>query len=98
MRLVRLLVGIHGHHAGPVQGFRQLGRQRRGGRPLAAEHSKVKEALAVIRWNNELKCKRISELPDRYQEYYEEYVPQNCPHPARVRFFFDVYDDEEGRL
>lgn len=62
------------------------------------EHSKVKDPLAIIRWNNELKCKRISELPDRYQEYYEEYIPQCCPHPARVRFFFDVYDDEEGRL
>lgn len=62
------------------------------------EHSKVKDSLAIIRWNNELKCKLISELPDRYQEYYEEYIPQCCPHPARVRFFFDVYDDEEGRL
>ena len=62
------------------------------------EHSKVQEAMAIIRWNNEMKCKRISELPDGYQEYYEDYVPQFCPHPARVRFFFDVYDDEEGRL
>jgi hypothetical protein len=62
------------------------------------ERSKVKDPLAIIRWNNELKCKLISELADSYQEYYEEYVPQFCPHPARVRFFFDVYDDEEGRL
>ena len=62
------------------------------------ENSKVKDALGIIKWNNALKDKRISELPDRYQEYYEEYVPQYCPHPARVRFFFDVYDDEEGRL
>lgn len=61
-------------------------------------HSKVKDAMTVIRWNNHLKCKRISELPDDYQEFYEEYIPQFCPHPARVRFFFDVYDDEEGRL
>lgn len=60
--------------------------------------SKVKEPIAVIRWNNELKCKRISELPDRYQEYYETYVPQFCPQPNKVRFFFDVYDAEEGRL
>jgi hypothetical protein len=60
--------------------------------------SKVKEPLAVIRWNNELKCKRISELPDRYQEYYETYIPQFCPQPNKVRFFFDVYDAEEDRL
>lgn len=61
-------------------------------------HSKVKEALKIIRWNNDMKCKRISELADRYQEFYEDYIPQFCPHPNRVRFFFDVYDDEEGRL
>ena len=62
------------------------------------EHSQVKDALAIIRWNNELKCKLISELADSYQKYYEEYIPQFCPHPNKVRFFFDVYDDEEGRL
>ena len=50
------------------------------------------EPLAVIRWNNELKCRRVSELPDRYQEYYETYIPQFCPNPNRIRFFFDVYD------
>lgn len=61
-------------------------------------NSKVKDALAVIRWNNEMKCKRISELPDGYQEFYENYVPQFCPQPDKVRFFFDVYDAEEGRL
>jgi hypothetical protein len=61
-------------------------------------HSQVKDALAVIRWNNEMKCKRISELPDRYQEYFETYVPEFCKQPNKVRFFFDVYDAEEGRL
>jgi hypothetical protein len=60
--------------------------------------SKVKEPIAVIRWNNELKCKLISELADHYQEYYETYVPKFCPQPNKVRFFFDVYDAEEGRL
>jgi hypothetical protein len=62
------------------------------------ERSKVKDALAIIKWNNALKDRRISELPDHYQEYYEEYVPKFCPHPNRVHFFFDVYDDEERRL
>jgi hypothetical protein len=61
-------------------------------------NSKVKEAIQIIRWNNSLKDKRISELPDGYQEYYEEYVPKFCPNPNKVRFFFDVYDAEEGRL
>lgn len=62
------------------------------------QHSKIKERIAIIKWNNSLKDKRISELPDKYQEYYEEYVPQFSPEPNKVRFFFDVYDSEEGRL
>jgi hypothetical protein len=62
------------------------------------EQSKVKDALAIIKWNNALKDRRISELPDHYQQYYETYVPKFCPHPNRVHFFFDVYDDEEGRM
>ena len=62
------------------------------------EHSNVKDTKAIIRWNHEMKCKLISELPDSYLEYYETYIPQFCPHPNKVRFFFDVYDDEEGRL
>ena len=61
-------------------------------------NSKVKDAPAIIRWNNSLKDKRISELPDSYQEYLESYIPQFCPQPNKVRFFFDMYDAEEGRL
>ncbi len=61
-------------------------------------NSKVKVPIAIIRWNNEMKCKLISELPDGHQEFYETYVPQFCPQPNKVRFFFDVYDAEEGRL
>lgn len=60
-------------------------------------NSKVKDAKQIIRWNNKLKCTLISELPDSYQEYYETYVPQFCPQPNAVRFFFDVYDAEERR-
>ena len=60
-------------------------------------NSKVKDAKEIIRWNNKLKCTLISELPDSYQEYYETYVPQFCPQPNLVRFFFDVYDAEERR-
>ena len=63
-----------------------------------SEHSKIRDALEIIRWNNDLKCKLISELAISYQKYYETYIPQFCPHPNKVRFFFDVYDDEEGRL
>jgi hypothetical protein len=29
---------------------------------------------------------------------YETYIPQFCKEPNKIRFFFDVYDGEEGRL
>jgi len=62
------------------------------------EHSQVKDAVAIRKWNWELKCKLIGDLPDSYREYYETYIPQFCPQPNQVRFFFDVYDAEEGRV
>ncbi|MFV0415694.1 MAG: DUF5069 domain-containing protein [Chthoniobacterales bacterium] len=62
------------------------------------EHSKVQDEKEIIRWNNKMRCQLICDLPDQYQEYYETYIPECCPHPHRIRFFFDVYDDEEGRL
>jgi Domain of unknown function (DUF5069) len=61
-------------------------------------NSREKDPLAIIKWNNSLKDRRISELPDSYQEYFEEYIPKFCPRPNQIRFFFDVYDSEEGRL
>lgn len=62
------------------------------------ERSQQKNPLAITRWNLSMKDRRISELPDRYQEYLADYISKNCPHPNAVRFFFDVYDSEEGRL
>ncbi len=31
-------------------------------------------------------------------EYFETYIPQFCHPPSKVKFFFDVYDVEEGVL
>lgn len=49
-------------------------------------------------WNNSLKDNHISELPDSYHEYLESCIPRFCPRPNKVRFFFEMYDAEEGRL
>ena len=38
------------------------------------------------------------DLPDQVQEYFSTYVPQFCKPPSKVKFFFDVYDVEEGVL
>ena len=57
-----------------------------------------KDKLATIRWNNEMIGKRLCDLPDSVQEYFVEYIPKFCKPPSKVKFFFDVYDVEEGVL
>jgi len=53
---------------------------------------------AIIRWNNDLRDKRISEMPIELQEFLEGYIPENVPADRVVYHWFDVYDLEEGRL
>lgn len=60
--------------------------------------SKVKEQREVIKWNNDLRYKRISEMPIELQEFLEEYIPENLPDGSIVYYWFDVYDIEEERI
>ena len=62
------------------------------------QNTTAKDKLANIRWNNEMVGLRICDLPDQVQEYFETYIPQFCKPPSKVKFFFDVYDVEEGVL
>ena len=62
------------------------------------ENATQKDAKAVIKWNNEMIGLRICDLPGQVQEYFETYIPQFCHPESKVKFFFDVYDVEEGVL
>ena len=62
------------------------------------EHTTVKDKLAAIRWNNEMAGLRLCDLPEQVQEYFDTYIPQFCKPLSKVKFFFDVYDVEEGVL
>ena len=62
------------------------------------EHATKRERIEVIRWNNDWRGKRLSELPDKLQEYFEDYVPKFVPRNRPVVAFFDVYDLEEQRI
>jgi hypothetical protein len=64
------------------------------------EHATKRPRIEVIKWNNDLRYKRISELPDALQEYMEDYIPKNVPPEVihHVRYFFDIYDAEEKRF
>ncbi|MCE0522651.1 MAG: DUF5069 domain-containing protein [Methylacidiphilales bacterium] len=64
------------------------------------QHATKRPRIEIIKWNNEWRYKRISEAPDKMQEFMEDYIPQNVP-PAvirHIRYFFDIFDAEEKRF
>ncbi len=58
----------------------------------------VQSKIEIIRWNNEMRAKRICELPDPVQEFLEGYIPEFVPKNRPVYCWFDVYDLEEKRI
>jgi hypothetical protein len=52
----------------------------------------------LIRWNNQQRDMRLSDLPPDTQEYMEDYIENNLPRNRVVYHWFDVYDLEEERL
>jgi len=61
-------------------------------------NAKQRPRIELIKWNNEWRDKRLSELPDALQEYMEDYVPKFIRKNRPVYHFFDIYDIEEQRL
>ncbi|RYD85837.1 MAG: DUF5069 domain-containing protein, partial [Verrucomicrobiaceae bacterium] len=61
-------------------------------------HATVTDPIAIVRWNNEMIGTRLCDLPPQMQQYLEGYVREFCKPASKVKFFFDVYDVEEGVL
>lgn len=62
------------------------------------ENATQKDAKAIMHWNNEMIGLRLGDLSESTQEYFIEYIPKFCKPESKVKFFFDVYDVEEGVL
>lgn len=62
------------------------------------ENTVVKDKMTVTKWNNEMAGLRLCDLSEGTQEFLATYIPQFCKPPSKVKFFFDVYDVEEGVL
>jgi hypothetical protein len=64
------------------------------------EKAKKRPRIEIIKWNNEWRYKRISEIPDGMQEFMEDYIPEFVPPHLghHIDYFFDVYDAEEKRM
>ena len=63
-----------------------------------SENAEEKSIEEIVQWNNDLRYKRISEMPIELQVYLEDYIPENLPEGRVVYHWFDIYDIEEGRL
>ncbi len=63
------------------------------------EHAKERPDSAVILWNNSLRYKRISEMPEELQVFLEGYIEEFIKPTGKIPYvWFDVYDIEEGRI
>jgi len=64
------------------------------------KNAKKRSRIKIIKWNNDLRYKRISEMPDGMQEFMEDYIPKNVPPEVihHIRYFFDIFDAEEKRF
>lgn len=62
------------------------------------ENSKDQSQEEIVQWNNDLRYKRISEMPIELQVFIEGYIPENLPKGSIVYYWFDIYDIEEERI
>ncbi|MGJ3244299.1 MAG: DUF5069 domain-containing protein [Opitutales bacterium] len=63
------------------------------------DQAKEREREDVVQWNNDLRYKRISEMPANLQVFLEDYIAEHvAPKGKPVYVWFDVYDIEEGRI
>jgi len=60
--------------------------------------SRTNEKNEIVQWNNDMRYKRLCEMPIELQVFLEDYIPQNVPQHQPVYYWFDVYDLEEKRL
>ena len=52
----------------------------------------------IVAWNNNLRYRRLNEMPVELQVFLETYIPEFIPENRVVNYWFDVYDIEEGRI
>ena len=62
------------------------------------DHGTKRSRSDIIQWNNDMRYKRINEMPMELQEFLEGYIPEFIPANRIVNYWFDVYDIEEKRI
>jgi hypothetical protein len=62
------------------------------------ERTAGKSRADIVKWNNQMRDLRLSDVPIEVQVYMEDYIATHCPAHRPVYHYFDIYDLEEGRL
>ena len=62
------------------------------------KHAKTRPRIEIIKWNNQLRDLRVSELPDQTQEFFEDYISKFVPKNRPVYTWLDILDLEEERI
>ena len=61
-------------------------------------NAKKRERVEIVRWNNQQRDTRLSDLPPETQEFMEDYIQKYVPRNRPVYHWFDVFDLEEERI
>jgi hypothetical protein len=98
--LDNMFLGFAGIQADDLKEFVATGADNAAVGKWIEEHATKRPRIELIKWNNEFRYKRLSELPDNLQEFMEDYIPENVPAKLlpEIDYFFDVFDAEEKRL
>jgi len=98
--LDNMFLGFAGIKGSDLRDFVATGADDAAVSKWVEEHATKRPRIEIIKWNNGMRYKRISELPDGLQEFMEDYIPKNVPREVihHVRYFFDIYDAEEKRF
>ena len=94
----RLLLEVHRTRPRQVQGLRGYRASDAEVDEWIRKNTTVQDAKEVIKWNNHMIGLRLTDLDEGPQVYLADYIPKYCKPPSKVKFFFDVYDVEEGVL
>jgi hypothetical protein len=62
------------------------------------EHATRRSRIEVIKWNNQMREKRLGDMPENVQEFLEGYIREFLPAGRVVYRWFDVYDIEEKHI
>jgi hypothetical protein len=98
--LDNMFLGFAGIKGADLREFIATGADDEAVRKWIEEHATQRPKIEIIKWNNEYRYKRISELPDKLQEFMEGYIPEVIPKELlpQIDYFFDVFDAEEKRI